>query len=105
MHRGIDIAAPTGTPIFAAAPGVVVYARWNSGGYGNLVDIRHADGSLTRYGHNSRILVQEGQVVEQGQHISAMGSTGFSTGPHLHFEIHPPGRGAVNPMAFLPRRR
>ncbi|GET43501.1 peptidase M23 [Microseira wollei NIES-4236] len=105
MHRGIDIAAPTGTPIFAAAPGVVVYARWNSGGYGNLVDIRHADGSLTRYGHNSRIFVQEGQVVEQGQHISAMGSTGFSTGPHLHFEIHPPGRGAVNPMAFLPRRR
>ena len=105
MHRGIDIAAPTGTPVFAAAPGVVVYARWNSGGYGNLVDIRHADGSLTRYGHNSRIFVQEGQVVQQGQHISAMGSTGFSTGPHLHFEIHPPGRGAVNPMAFLPSRR
>ena len=105
MHRGIDIAAPTGTPIFAAAPGVVVYARWNSGGYGNLVDIRHADGSLTRYAHNSRIFVQEGQVVEQGQHISAMGSTGFSTGPHLHFEIHPAGRGAVNPMALLPRRR
>ncbi len=105
MHRGIDIAAPTGTPIFAAAPGVVVYARWNRGGYGNLVDIRHADGSLTRYAHNSRIFVQEGQVVEQGQHISAMGSTGFSTGPHLHFEIHPAGRGAVNPMAFLPSRR
>ena len=104
MHKGIDIAAPTGTPIFAAAPGVVVYARWNAGGYGNLVDIRHPDGSLTRYGHNSRIFVQEGQVVEQGQHISAMGSTGYSTGPHLHFEIHPSGRGAVNPMAFLPRR-
>lgn len=104
MHKGIDIAAPTGTPIFAAAPGVVVYARWNSGGYGNLVDIRHADGSLTRYAHNSRIVVQEGQVVEQGQQISAMGSTGHSTGPHLHFEVHPGGRGAVNPMAFLPSR-
>lgn len=103
MHRGIDIAAPTGTPIFASAPGVVVYARWNSGGYGNLVQIRHTDGSLTRYAHNSRIFVQEGQVVEQGQHIAAMGSTGRSTGPHLHFEIHPEGRGAVNPMAFLPR--
>jgi murein DD-endopeptidase MepM/ murein hydrolase activator NlpD len=105
MHKGVDIAAPTGTPIYAAAPGVVVYARWNSGGYGNLVDIRHADGSMTRYAHNSRIFVQEGQVVEQGQHISAMGSTGFSTGPHLHFEVHPAGRGAANPMAFLPRRR
>ncbi|MBD2185487.1 peptidoglycan DD-metalloendopeptidase family protein [Aerosakkonema funiforme] len=104
MHKGIDIAAPTGTPIVASAPGVVVYARWNSGGYGNLVDIRHSDGSLTRYGHNSRIFVQEGQVVEQGQQIAAMGSTGYSTGPHCHFEIHPPGQGAVNPMAFLPRR-
>ena len=104
MHRGIDIAAPTGTPIFASAPGVVVYARWNSGGYGNLVQIRHPDGSLTRYAHNSRIFVQEGQVVEQGQHIAAMGSTGRSTGPHSHFEIHPEGRGAVNPMAFLPRK-
>jgi murein DD-endopeptidase MepM/ murein hydrolase activator NlpD len=104
MHRGIDIAAPTGTPIFASAPGVVVYARWNSGGYGNLVQIRHPDGSLTRYAHNSRIFVQEGQVVEQGQNIAAMGSTGRSTGPHSHFEIHPEGRGAVNPMAFLPPR-
>lgn len=103
MHRGIDIAAPTGTPIFASAPGVVVYARWNSGGFGNLVQIRHPDGSLTRYAHNSRIFVQEGQVIEQGQHIAAMGSTGRSTGPHLHFEVHPEGRGAVNPMAFLPR--
>jgi lysostaphin len=105
MHRGIDIAAPTGTPIFASAPGVIVYARWNSGGYGNLVQIRHTDGSVTRYAHNSRIFVQEGQVVDQGQHIAAMGSTGRSTGPHLHFEVHPEGRGAVNPMAFLPSSR
>jgi murein DD-endopeptidase MepM/ murein hydrolase activator NlpD len=105
MHKGIDIAAPTGTPIYAAAPGEVVSAGWNSGGYGNLVDIRHADGSLTRYAHNSKVLVRKGDRVEQGQKISLMGSTGFSTGPHLHFEIHPSGRGAVNPMAFLPRNR
>ncbi|MEM9543709.1 MAG: peptidoglycan DD-metalloendopeptidase family protein [Cyanobacteria bacterium P01_E01_bin.42] len=105
MHRGIDIAAPTGTPIYAAAAGEVVSAGWNSGGYGNLVDIRHPDGSLTRYAHNSKVLVRKGDRVEQGQKISLMGSTGFSTGPHLHFEIHPAGRGAVNPMAFLPRNR
>ncbi|WP_017303940.1 peptidoglycan DD-metalloendopeptidase family protein [Spirulina subsalsa] len=105
MHRGIDIAAPTGTPIYAAAAGEVITAGWNSGGYGNLVDIRHPDGSMTRYAHNSRLLVRPGQRVEQGQKIALMGSTGFSTGPHLHFEVHPAGRGAVNPMAFLPRNR
>jgi murein DD-endopeptidase MepM/ murein hydrolase activator NlpD len=105
MHKGIDIAAPTGTPIVAAAPGVVVTAGWNSGGYGNLVEVQHPDGSVTLYAHNSRILVRRGQAVEQGQQISEMGSTGFSTGPHLHFEVHPPGRGAVNPIAFLPRKR
>jgi murein DD-endopeptidase MepM/ murein hydrolase activator NlpD len=104
MHRGIDIAGPVGTPIVAAASGVVVRSGWNSGGYGNLVDIRHADGSLTRYAHNSRLLVREGQQVNQGQQIAAMGSTGFSTGPHLHFEIHLPGTGTVNPMAHLPGR-
>ncbi|WP_016951254.1 peptidoglycan DD-metalloendopeptidase family protein [Anabaena sp. PCC 7108] len=104
MHRGIDIANGVGTPIYASAPGVVEKAGWNNGGYGNVVDIRHADGSLTRYGHNSRILVQAGQQVEQGQTIAAMGSTGFSTGPHSHFEVHPAGKGAVNPIAFLPAR-
>ena len=104
MHRGIDIANSTGTPIYAASAGVVEKAGWNKGGYGNLVDIRHDDGSLTRYGHNSRILVQAGQRVEQGQTIAAMGSTGFSTGPHTHFEVHPSGKSAVNPIAFLPAR-
>lgn len=103
MHAGIDIAAPVGTPIFAAAPGVITYAQWNEGGYGNLVEVTHPDGSITLYAHNERILVREGQQVEQGQQISEMGSTGFSTGPHLHFEIHPRGRGAVDPMALLPR--
>jgi murein DD-endopeptidase MepM/ murein hydrolase activator NlpD len=105
MHRGIDIAAPVGTPIFAAAPGVVIKAGWNKGGYGNLVDIQHADGSLTRYAHNYRLLVQPGQFVDQGQQISLMGSTGRSTGPHLHFEVHPGGKGAINPIALLPKSK
>lgn len=105
MHRGIDIAAPIGTPIVASAPGFVVKAGWSRGGYGNLVDIQHADGSFTRYAHNKRILVQMGQEVKQGQQIAEMGNTGFSTGPHSHFEIHPHGKGAVNPIAFLPGRR
>lgn len=104
MHRGIDIAGPIGTPIYAAAPGVVTFAGWNSGGYGNLVEIEHPDGSLTLYAHNHRVMVREGQLVEQGEQVAEMGSTGFSTGPHLHFEIHPPGQGAVNPMAYLPAR-
>ncbi|NER38229.1 MAG: peptidoglycan DD-metalloendopeptidase family protein [Oscillatoria sp. SIO1A7] len=103
MHNGIDIAAPIGTPIVAAAPGVVTFAGWNAGGYGNLVEIEHPDGSLTRYAHNNSISVYEGQEVEQGQQVAEMGSTGFSTGPHLHFEIHPAEQGAVNPMAYLPR--
>ncbi|MBF2028069.1 MAG: peptidoglycan DD-metalloendopeptidase family protein [Oscillatoriales cyanobacterium C42_A2020_001] len=103
MHKGIDIAGPVGTPIVAAADGVVSYAGWNSGGYGYLVEIQHPDGSLTLYAHNNRILVQVGQEVAQGQQISEMGSTGYSTGPHLHFEVHPSGRGATNPMAYLPR--
>lgn len=104
MHKGVDIAAPIGTPVVAAAPGVVVSAGWNSGGYGNLVEIQHPDGSVTVYAHNNRILVRRGQEVAQGEQISEMGSTGRSTGPHCHFEVHPPGRGAVNPIAFLPKR-
>jgi murein DD-endopeptidase MepM/ murein hydrolase activator NlpD len=104
MHRGVDVAGPVGTPIMAAAPGVVERSGWNSGGYGNLVEIRHADGSMTRYAHNSRLLVRAGQEVRQGQQIAEMGSTGYSTGPHLHFEIHLPNQGTVNPMAYLPQR-
>jgi murein DD-endopeptidase MepM/ murein hydrolase activator NlpD len=103
-HKGIDVANGTGTPIYASADGVIEKAGWNRGGYGNVVDIRHNDGSMTRYGHNSKILVQAGQPVRQGDTIALMGSTGFSTGPHTHFEIHPSGKGAVNPIAFLPAR-
>lgn len=104
MHRGIDIAAPVGTPVVASAPGVVVASGWNSGGYGNLVEIKHSGGGLTVYAHNSRILAQAGQQVDQGQQIAEMGSTGRSTGPHVHFEVHIPGKGAVNPMFYLARR-
>lgn len=104
MHKGIDVANSTGTPIYASSDGVVEKAGWNNGGYGNLVDIRHPDGSMTRYGHNSKIFVQVGQQVRQGETIAAMGSTGFSTGPHSHFEIHRSGKGAVNPIALLASR-
>ncbi len=101
LHAGLDIAAPIGTPILAAATGVVDYAGWSDGGYGNMIDIRHPDGTVTRYGHLNEIYVKEGQSVSQSQSIGAMGSTGFSTGPHLHFEIRPNGGSAIDPMAFL----
>jgi murein DD-endopeptidase MepM/ murein hydrolase activator NlpD len=104
MHKGIDIAAPVGTPIVAAAGGKVSYADWSSGGYGNLVEITHPDGSVTLYAHNNRILVREGQEVAQGEQIAEMGSTGYSTGPHSHFEVHIPGQGAVNPVSYLSGR-
>ena len=102
MHKGIDIAGPVGTPINAAADGIVVSAGWNSGGYGNLVELKHSDGTTTRYGHNSRLSVSVGQSVRQGQQLAEMGSTGHSTGSHLHFEIRPTGGTAVNPIAHLP---
>lgn len=104
MHKGIDVANSTGTPVVASAEGRIEKAGWNKGGYGNLVEIRHPDGSTTRYAHNSKILVQPGQQVNQGETIALMGSTGHSTGPHTHFEIHPSGKGAVNPIAMLPDR-
>lgn len=101
MHRGIDIAAPVGTPILASADGTVEFSGWNSGGYGNMINLRHPNGSRTRYAHASELLVSEGDVVEQGEAIALVGSTGRSTGPHLHFEIRPSGQGAVDPMAYL----
>lgn len=105
MHAGIDIAADIGTPIFAAADGVIEFSGWNSGGYGNLVEIRHPDGSMTRYAHLNATLVQDGQKVKQGEQIGEMGSTGYSTGPHLHFEVHAASDGgSVDPIAYLPRQ-
>ncbi|MCP9809091.1 M23 family metallopeptidase [Cyanobium sp. HWJ4-Hawea] len=104
IHKGIDISNNVGTAIVAAKAGTVVFAGWDDGGYGYKVLLRHEDGSASLYAHNSRISVRVGQSVEQGALISYMGSTGRSTGPHLHFEIHPPGRGAMNPLQFLPPR-
>ena len=104
MHKGIDIANNVGTPIFAAKDGVIAFAGWSSG-YGYLVEMSHGDGSTTRYAHSSRLLVKKGQMVPQGTRISLMGSTGRSTGPHLHFEIRRPGGAALDPMAMLPARR
>jgi murein DD-endopeptidase MepM/ murein hydrolase activator NlpD len=99
MHAGIDLAAPMGTPIYATADGVVDRAEW-SGGYGNMVEIDHGKGLQTRFGHLSRILVHPGDRVVRGQEIAMMGSTGRSTGSHLHYEVRIDGH-AVNPVPFL----
>ncbi len=100
FHRGIDVAAPTGTPIVAARSGTVTFAGWSTRGYGNLVRIRHAGGAETWYAHASRILVSVGQYVNQGERIALVGSTGLSTGPHLHFELHV-GGSAIDPLGEL----
>ena len=99
-HMGIDLAGPTGTAIYATADGTVSEAGWNSGGYGNLVKIDHGRGIETRYGHLSAILVRPGQHVTRGQQIARMGSTGRSTGSHLHYEVRIDSR-AVNPIPFM----
>ena len=100
FHPGIDIANDMGTPIVATADGVVEVAGWNSGGYGNMVDIDHGNGIMTRYGHASQVVVTAGQPVKRGQIIAYMGSTGFSTGPHCHYEVHVNGQ-VVNPASYL----
>ena len=100
MHRGIDIAAPVGTPIVAAASGEVIDVGWYSG-YGNLVKLKHLDGSVTLYAHNHQNLVSRGQKVNQGEQIAEMGNTGYSTGSHLHFEIHSADEAAIDPLALL----
>src|SRR5438477_5292071 len=100
MHPGIDLAGSYGTPIYATADGTVLRAGWNSGGYGNLVEIDHGRGITTRYGHMSAILVSAGQRVTRGQQVGRMGSTGRSTGNHLHYEVRIDGR-AGNPIPFM----
>ena len=100
MHAGIDLAGPVGTPIHATAEGRVIRAGWNSGGYGNLVEIDHGRGIITRYGHLSTIAVREGERVSRGEVIGKMGSTGRSTGSHLHYEVRIDDR-PVNPIPFM----
>ena len=99
MHEGVDLAVSTGTPVVAAKAGVVIVAGW-MGGYGNLVVVDHGGGVATAYGHNTSVTVGVGQQVEQGQLIAYSGSTGHSTGPHVHFEVRING-GAVDPMGYL----
>lgn len=99
IHEGIDIAVPPGSVVRAAAQGRVKIARWY-GGYGLLVVLDHGDGVSTRYGHNSRLLVREGEWVRRGEAIALSGNTGNSTGPHLHFEIRMDGR-PVDPLRYL----
>ncbi len=100
FHSGIDIAADYGDPILAADSGTVIYAGW-MGGYGNAVMIDHGGGLVTLYGHNTAVLVSEGQAVDKGQVIAHAGSTGYSTGPHCHFEVRLHGE-TVNPLSYLP---
>jgi lipoprotein NlpD len=104
-HEGIDIAGSVGTPIVAAAAGTVIKAGWDDSGWGlgYEIIIQHPGGYRTVYAHNSRLLVSKGQQVIQGQAIAKMGSTGNSTGAHLHFEVHPQGRLAIDPLPLLPR--
>jgi len=99
MHNGIDYRGKTGSPIYAAASGRVSYAG-RRGGYGKVVEISHGNGMMTRYAHLSRIDVERGQAIGGGEVLGGLGSTGRSTGPHLHFEVRINGR-AVNPRPFL----
>lgn len=100
VHKGIDIGAPAGTPVYASDGGVVTFAGWNSGGFGYLVKISHGNGLETYYAHNSKVAVSAGERVYQGQLISYVGSTGDSTGNHLHFEVRENGV-AYNPFNYL----
>ena len=102
LHGGIDIGGLMGQPIWAAKEGVVIMARVN-GGYGNTIIVDHGNGYATLYGHQSSFEVREGDFVETGQHIGNVGSTGLSTGPHLHFEVRRNGS-VVDPLPFLPPR-
>jgi murein DD-endopeptidase MepM/ murein hydrolase activator NlpD len=98
-HRGVDIAAKEGGDVIAVAAGLVTYAGKRYG-YGNLVEITHGNGYVTRYGHNSAIAVKVGETVKKGQKISSVGNTGRSTGPHIHFEVWVNGK-AVDPMKYI----
>jgi murein DD-endopeptidase MepM/ murein hydrolase activator NlpD len=99
FHAGTDLAASVGAPVRATADGDVARAGW-AGGYGLLIVLHHQDGYETRYGHLSRVAVSEGEAVRKGQLIGYVGTTGRSTGPHLHYEIRHDGE-AINPLPYL----
>ncbi len=99
MHNGVDLAGKDGSNVIASAAGVITWAG-SRYGYGNLVEINHGNGYVTRYGHNSKILVQTGDEVEKGQPIALMGSSGRSTGPHVHYEVLKNGR-VVDPIKYI----
>lgn len=101
-HKGVDIAAPKGTSVFTAAEGVVMRTGYDAGGYGNFIEVRHPNGMSTLYGHLSRIDVASGMAVTPDQRIGLVGSTGYSTGPHLHFEVKRNGA-QVNPTRVVGR--
>ena len=101
FHRGLDFAGPSGAEVVAVASGVVTYSKERFG-YGKVVEINHGNGYVTRYAHNQRVLVAPGDTMQKGQPIALIGSTGRSTGPHLHFEVLKQGR-AVDPMSFVKR--
>jgi murein DD-endopeptidase MepM/ murein hydrolase activator NlpD len=103
MHSGLDFDAPIGTPVMAVADGVVTWSGERSG-YGNVVEIDHGNGYMTRYAHNSVLVAQVGERVHAGETIAKVGSTGRSTGPHCHFEVWLKGR-PVNPMAYVKSTR
>jgi murein DD-endopeptidase MepM/ murein hydrolase activator NlpD len=101
FHKGVDFAGTLGSPVMAVAAGVVTWVGERSG-FGKLVEINHGDGYLTRYAHNERTLVSVGQTVKRGETVALMGSTGHSTGPHVHFEVVRNGR-QVDPLSFIGR--
>lgn len=103
FHPGLDIAVRMATPVHAVAEGIVTYAGVRSG-YGNVVEIDHGDGYMTRYAHNSKLVVHPGEHVQVGQVIAKSGSTGHSTGPHVHFEVWYQGH-VVNPLAYVRSHR
>jgi murein DD-endopeptidase MepM/ murein hydrolase activator NlpD len=101
FHKGLDFASQAGADVVAVAAGIVTWSGERSG-YGNLVEINHGNGYVTRYGHNSRVLVSVGDTVQRGDAIASVGSTGRSTGPHVHFEVLRQGR-QVDPLTFIGR--
>lgn len=101
VHTGIDISAPVGTPVIASTGGRVIYADNKLHGYGNLVAIEHKDGYFTLYGHMQVILVHKGDTIRQGQQLGRVGTTGRSSGPHLHFEVRYHKK-AIDPLPLLP---